>query len=136
MKLTTTLMGILSVFSMAWAQFPGCPSINAGSDQTLTCNQPCATLNATPFHAGATTTYAVGSIPHTPPIAYNQAEEQGSPLVLMMSGVHKLHCHLPFVITDNRIPHVRLDQTDRLSSGPMLRQVNLGLLVLHALQPV
>jgi gliding motility-associated-like protein len=30
-------------------------------------------LNATPFHAGATTTYTVGSIPHTPPIAYNQS---------------------------------------------------------------
>jgi gliding motility-associated-like protein len=73
MKLTTTLIGILSVFSAAYAQFPGCPSVDAGADQTLTCNQPCATLNATPFHAGATTTYTVGSIPHTPPIAYNQA---------------------------------------------------------------
>lgn len=73
MKLTTTLMGILSVFSTAFAQFPGCPSIDAGADQTLTCNQPCATLNAIPFHAGATTTYTVASIPHTPPIAYNQA---------------------------------------------------------------
>ncbi len=73
MKLTTTLIGILSVFSTAYAQFPGCPSVDAGADQTLTCNQPCATLNAIPFHAGATTTYTVGSIPHTPPIAYNQA---------------------------------------------------------------
>jgi gliding motility-associated-like protein len=77
MKLTTTLIGILSVFSTVYAQFPGCPSINAGVDQVLTCNQPCATLNATPFHAGATTTYTVGSIPHTPPIAYNQAGGTG-----------------------------------------------------------
>jgi large repetitive protein len=73
MKLITTLVALLSVISMAKAQFPGCPSIDAGSDQTLTCNQPCATLNSIPFHAGATTTYTVGSIPHTPPIAYNQA---------------------------------------------------------------
>lgn len=77
MKLTTTLMGILSVFTAAYAQFPGCPSVNAGADQTLTCNQPCATLTATPFHAGATTTYTVASIPHTPPIAYNQAGGTG-----------------------------------------------------------
>ncbi|AEA44076.1 PKD domain containing protein [Fluviicola taffensis DSM 16823] len=73
MKLTTTLIALLSVISTANAQFPGCPSVDAGSDQTLTCNQPCATLNAVPFHAGATSTYVVGSIPHTPPIAYNQA---------------------------------------------------------------
>lgn len=53
------------------AQFPGCPSVDAGPDQNLTCVQSCATLTATPFHAGATTTYSVGSIPHTPPIAYN-----------------------------------------------------------------
>nr|WP_294858143.1 gliding motility-associated C-terminal domain-containing protein [uncultured Fluviicola sp.] len=77
MKLTTTLIGILSVFSTALAQFPGCPSVDAGADQTLTCNQPCATLNAVPFHAGATTTYTVASIPHTPPIAYNQAGGTG-----------------------------------------------------------
>lgn len=77
MKLTTTLIGILSVFSTALAQFPGCPSVNAGADQTLTCNQPCATLTATPFHAGATSTYTVASIPHTPPIAYNQTGGTG-----------------------------------------------------------
>ncbi len=55
------------------AQFPGCPSVNAGPDQTLNCATPCATLTATPFNAGATTSYAVSSIPHNPPIAYNQA---------------------------------------------------------------
>lgn len=77
MKLTTTLIGILSVFSTVYAQFPGCPAVDAGADQTLTCNQPCATLTATPFHAGATSTYTVASIPHTPPIAYNQAGGTG-----------------------------------------------------------
>jgi gliding motility-associated-like protein len=73
MKLTTTLIGLLSVFSTAYAQFPGCPNVDAGPDQTLTCSQPCATLTATPLHSGATSVYSVGSIPHTPPIAYNQA---------------------------------------------------------------
>ncbi|MFN5982499.1 MAG: gliding motility-associated C-terminal domain-containing protein [Fluviicola sp.] len=54
-----------------YSQFPGCPNVDAGPDQNLTCVQSCATLTATPFHAGATSTYIVGSIPHTPPIAYN-----------------------------------------------------------------
>jgi gliding motility-associated-like protein len=47
--------------------------VNAGPDQTLNCSTPCATLTATPFNAGATTSYSVGSIPHNPPIPYNQA---------------------------------------------------------------
>jgi large repetitive protein len=55
----------------AIAQFPGCPSIDAGPDQTLPCSTPCTNLTAAPFHTGATTTYTVSSIPHAPPIAYN-----------------------------------------------------------------
>ena len=77
MKLTTALIGILSVFTVAHAQFPGCPNIDAGPDQTLNCSQPCANLNAIPLHSGATTTYSVSSIPHNPPIAYNQAGGTG-----------------------------------------------------------
>jgi gliding motility-associated-like protein len=56
----------------ALAQFPGCPAVDAGPNQTLNCSTPCATLTATPFNAGATTSYSVSSIPHTPPIPYNQ----------------------------------------------------------------
>jgi large repetitive protein len=63
-----TLLGIYPVY----AQFPGCPSVDAGADQVLTCAQPCANLTAAPFNSGATTSYAVASIPHTPPIAYNE----------------------------------------------------------------
>lgn len=55
------------------AQFPGCPTVDAGVDQTLPCATNCTNLTATPFHAGATNTYTVASIPHAPPIAYNQA---------------------------------------------------------------
>src|SRR5690554_2888266 len=54
------------------AQFPGCPSVDAGPDQTLDCSTTCVDLVATPFEVGATNTYAVSSIPHTPPIPYNQ----------------------------------------------------------------
>jgi gliding motility-associated-like protein len=55
-----------------YAQFPGCPAVDAGLDQALPCTQNCTDLVATPFHAGATNTYAVSSIPHAPPIPYNQ----------------------------------------------------------------
>jgi gliding motility-associated-like protein len=68
--LYTLLLGLNA--SALFAQFPGCPAVDAGPNQTLNCSTPCATLTATPFNAGATTAYTVGSIPHTPPIAYNQ----------------------------------------------------------------
>lgn len=57
----------------AFAQFPGCPAVDAGSNQVLTCDVPCVNLTANAFAVGATTSYSVESIPHTPPIAYNQA---------------------------------------------------------------
>lgn len=68
------VLSVISIFSIsAFAQFPGCPNIVAGPDQVLPCTQNCTTISATPFHSGATNTYSVGSIPHTPPIAYNAA---------------------------------------------------------------
>ncbi len=67
------LLFTLGFSTVSLAQFPGCPDINAGPDQTLPCSTPCTNLTATPFATGATTTYSVGAIPHTPPIAYNQA---------------------------------------------------------------
>ena len=63
---------LLVSISQVHAQFPGCPDVNAGPNQTLTCNQACATINATAFQAGSTTNYSVSQIPHTPPIAYNE----------------------------------------------------------------
>ena len=69
----TMLLFALGFSTVSLAQFPGCPDINAGPDQTLPCSTPCTNLTATPFATGATTTYSVGSIPHSPPIAYNQA---------------------------------------------------------------
>lgn len=72
-KFVTALLCILFAVTHSFAQFPGCPAIDAGVDQVLPCTAPCTNLTATPFHTGATTTYTVGSIPHSPPIAYNQA---------------------------------------------------------------
>ncbi len=70
-KMLTGLL--LLITHSAVAQFPGCPDINAGADQVLPCSTPCTNLTATPFHTGAPTTYAVSSIPHAPPVAYNAA---------------------------------------------------------------
>lgn len=85
---------IILSFSTALAQFPGCPSVDAGPNQTLTCSQTCATLTATPFNAGATTSYGVGSIPHNPPIAYNQAG--GTGVSVNVDDVWSAQIALPF----------------------------------------
>ena len=63
---------ILIIFSgiIAFAQ-PGCPSINAGPDVALNCNQTCANLNATVVATGTTATYSVIAVPYAPPYAYN-----------------------------------------------------------------
>jgi len=58
---------------IGFSQFPGCPDVNAGVDQVLPCSQNCTNLTATPFQTGAPTSYAVSSITHSPPIAYNAA---------------------------------------------------------------
>lgn len=76
MKIVITSIALLFCY-FSYSQFPGCPDVNAGADQNLSCSTPCATLTATPFQAGATTSYSVSSIPHTPPIAYNAAGGTG-----------------------------------------------------------
>lgn len=68
---------VLGFSTLSLAQFPGCPNIDAGPDQVLPCSTPCTNLTATPFHTGATTTYTVSAIPHTPPISYTQAGGTG-----------------------------------------------------------
>lgn len=66
-KLLLTFFLILYTIHPIIAQGPGCPSINAGTDQTLPCNVTCTTLNASLFQTGATTNYTVSSIAYNPP---------------------------------------------------------------------
>ena len=73
MKFFLSTLFLVAISNALLAQFPGCPDVNAGPDQTLTCNDACATISATAFQAGSTTNYTVASIPHTPPIAYDAA---------------------------------------------------------------
>src|SRR5699024_4477540 len=56
-----------------YGQFPGCPSVDAGSDVNLNCSTSCVDLTATPFETGGTNSYAVSSITYAPPVAFNQA---------------------------------------------------------------
>ena len=49
-----------------------CPNIDAGSNQTLNCSQPCANLSASYLDLRQTDSYIVQSIPHVPPLAYDQ----------------------------------------------------------------
>jgi gliding motility-associated-like protein len=77
-SLQFSLLAVVFIFSFhSFAQFPGCPNIDAGSNVNLDCSTPCTDLTANPFEVGATTTYIVQSIPHTPPIAYNAAGGTG-----------------------------------------------------------
>jgi hypothetical protein len=53
---------------------PGCPGIYLGPDISVpSCGSPCQnlTLNSTVFQTGLTTSYAVSSIPPSPPFPYN-----------------------------------------------------------------
>ncbi|MDX1650944.1 MAG: gliding motility-associated C-terminal domain-containing protein [Brumimicrobium sp.] len=88
----TVLFFLFSV--RAYAQFPGSPSVDAGSDVTLTCSDPCTNLTAAPFHTGATNTYVANSIPHTPPISYT--EPGGTPVSVNTDDVWSPIINLPF----------------------------------------
>ena len=76
------------------AQFPGCPDVDAGNDQTTPCPNTCVTLNAAPILSGLTTSYTVSSIPHEPPIAYNAPG--GTPVSLDIDDVWSNLVQLPF----------------------------------------
>ncbi len=57
------------------AQAPGCPNINAGPNQNLTCQNNCTTLAATILQTGQTSAYTVSSIPYAPPAAFNSGTQ-------------------------------------------------------------
>lgn len=91
--LLTLATAFLTVFT-ANAQFPGCPSVNAGNDTVTDCNDPCVDLVATPFDAGATSSYQVLGIPHNPPIAYNATG--GTPVSVGTDDIWSPAITLPF----------------------------------------
>ncbi len=81
MKLVQPFLLFISLFflTIGYSQSVPCPFVNAGPDQTADCSaaQGCSNLNATFLDIKETTSYTVESIPHNPPIPYNQAGGTG-----------------------------------------------------------
>lgn len=86
---------VLISFSNLFAQSGNlCPSINAGVNQVLPCNQSCTMIDATFIDLRQTTSYNVESISHVPPISYNQA--LGNPVSVNVDDVWSSAINLPF----------------------------------------
>ncbi len=90
-KLYSYLIMYVMTFSVAQAQAPGCPSVDAGNDQTINCAGT-VQLNATALHTGLTNTYAVSSIPYAPPYPYNT----GTPILVNIDDRWSQIINLPF----------------------------------------
>ena len=71
---------------------PGCPSIYAGADITLSCANNCTTLNASVLATGTSTSYSVFPIPYTPPYPYNT----GTPILVNIDDTWSDVINLPF----------------------------------------
>lgn len=84
-------LGIMPLTLNVFAQ-PGCPSINAGVDQSVTCSSNCATLTSTYLATGATNSYTVSSIPYAPPYSYSA----GSPLLVNIDDTWSGVLNIPF----------------------------------------
>lgn len=90
--LITSVLTFLSF--VGFGQFPGCPDVDAGPDQTLACPGLSTTLTAQPIISGLTTTYTAGPIDYTPPIAYNAPG--GTPISVSTDDVWSPNIQLPF----------------------------------------
>ena len=56
----------------AGSGFSQCFPVDAGSPQSIDCNNPCVNLQANYTDISETTSYEVESIPHNPPINYDE----------------------------------------------------------------
>ncbi|MEI8204072.1 MAG: hypothetical protein WCH34_13710 [Bacteroidota bacterium] len=69
-----------------------CPSIDAGCDVHMTCNQSSVNLNATIVPIGSTTNYTVTPVAYAPPLPYNS----GNPILLNGDDIWGDAITLPF----------------------------------------
>ena len=87
-----TFLTFLKV-SVAFAQAPGCPSIDVGAADTIDCfSDPCVELTATFLQTGETTSYEVDSIPYAPPFPFTG----GTPLFIGTDDIFSDTIQLPF----------------------------------------
>ena len=94
MKHFIWIVTIFFYVNFGHAQFPGCPDVDAGDDQTLTCPGLCTTIIAAPIVSGLTTSYTVSSVDYVPPIAYNAPG--GTPISVATDDVWSPTIQLPF----------------------------------------
>lgn len=82
--------------SSSYSQSIPCPFVNAGPDQTADCStaQGCSNLTATFLDIRETSSYTVESIPHAPPIPYNQSG--GTGVSINTDDVWSNSINLPF----------------------------------------
>ena len=92
MRFTIFFLSGLFLASFSVQSQPGCPNINAGSNQSVGCSSPCATLVSHFLATGATTSYEVTSIPYAPPAAFNA----GTPILIGIDDHWSSTVTLPF----------------------------------------
>lgn len=86
------LFSFLTISVSAFAQGPGCPNVYAGDDVELDCGDPCTDLTASFLDTGETTSYAVSSIPYSPPFPFTG----GTPVSVNTDDIWSSAIQLPF----------------------------------------
>ena len=99
MKFIYLIILTISIFAFHYPSFSQtipCPFVNAGPDQTADCSsaQGCSNLTATFLDIRETSSYTVESMPHTPPIPYNQGG--GTGVSINTDDVWSNSINLPF----------------------------------------
>ena len=93
MKKLISALALISCANFVLAQAPGCPSIDAGSNDTIDCySDPCVELVPTFHQTGETTTYAVDSIPYAPPFPFTG----GTSIFIGVDDIFSDTIQLPF----------------------------------------
>ena len=91
-KITSVFIFLFFISFGTFAQGPGCPNVNAGTDVELDCGDPCTDLSATFLQTGETTSYEITSIPYDPPFPATG----GTPVSVNTDDVWSPAIPLPF----------------------------------------
>ena len=67
---TFLLISFFAISVFGFAQGPGHPSVDAGEDVVLECNETCTDLDASYLYTGDSSTYSVATIPYSPPFPF------------------------------------------------------------------
>ena len=93
MKKLILVLSIIFCVNIILAQGPGCPSIDAGLNDTIDCySDPCVELVPTFHQTGETSTYAVDSITYSPPFPFTG----GTSIFIGIDDIFSDTIQLPF----------------------------------------